>query len=457
MTGGDSNNDGSIDPFVQSLMGDSAGEVDLLRFITAGSVNDGKSTLIGRLLYETKAVYDDQLVSIQRSGMNRSSSPVDLSLLTDSLTAEREQGITIDVAYRYFTTPRRKFIIADTPGHEQYTRNMATGASTAQAAVILIDATKGLLPQCRKHIYIASLLGIHDIVAAVNKMDLVDYREEAFNKVADEFKHFCRQLGISNAYAIPVSALKGDNLIQASSRTRWFDGATLLEYLEDLPVINADYSKPLRLPVQYVNRRDSGGRVFSGQISSGLLQRGETVTAFPSGKQARVKSISTFDGETEYALPGSSITVTLDGDIDLNRGDLIAGESHLPQSSSSISAKLIWLDRNRFKHESSYLLKHTTRTVQAEIGSRIHLVDMDTVSSLPARMIRMNDIVAVQINTSKPLFFDAYRQNRTMGSFILIDPNTNATVAAGVIESAFKSPATGPSAHLQPASIIRVN
>lgn len=437
----DSHSDSSIDPFVQSLMGESAGEVDLLRFITAGGVNDGKSTLIGRLLYETKAVYDDQLVSIQRSGMNRSRSPIDLSLLTDSLAAEREQGITIDVAYRYFATPRRKFIIADTPGHEQYTRNMATGASTAQAAVVLLDATKGLLPQCRKHIYIASLLGIQDIIAAVNKMDLVDYREEAFNKVADEFKQFCRQLGISNAYAIPVSALKGDNLTEASSRTKWFDGATLLEYLEDLPVVNADYSKPLRLPVQYVNHFDAGKRIFWGQIASGLLQRGETVTTFPSGKQARVKSISTFDGETEYALPGSSITVTLDDEMDLKRGDLLAGDKQLPQSSSSISAKLIWLDRNRFKHESSYLLKHTTRTVQAEIGSRIHRVDMDTISNLPAGMIRMNDIVSAQINTSKPLFFDPYSQNRTMGSFILIDPDTNATVAAGVIENATANPA----------------
>ncbi|HEV2960627.1 MAG TPA: GTP-binding protein, partial [Candidatus Angelobacter sp.] len=228
----------SLDPFVQSLMGDSAGEADLLRFITAGSVNDGKSTLIGRLLYETEAVYEDQLVSIQRSGMNRSTGPVDLSLLTDSLTAEREQGITIDVAYRYFATPSRKFIVADTPGHEQYTRNMATGASTAQAAVVLIDATKGFLPQCRKHIYIAALLGIQDMVAAINKMDLAGYSEQVFNQIAQDFKNFCRQLGITNAYAIPVSALKGDNIVQASSRTRWFDGATLLEYLEDLPVVN---------------------------------------------------------------------------------------------------------------------------------------------------------------------------------------------------------------------------
>jgi sulfate adenylyltransferase large subunit len=425
----------SLDPFVQSLMGDSAGEADLLRFITAGSVNDGKSTLIGRLLYETEAVYEDQLVSIQRSGMNRSTGPVDLSLLTDSLTAEREQGITIDVAYRYFATPSRKFIVADTPGHEQYTRNMATGASTAQAAVVLIDATKGFLPQCRKHIYIAALLGIQDMVAAINKMDLAGYSEQVFNQIAQDFKNFCRQLGITNAYAIPVSALKGDNIVQASSRTRWFDGATLLEYLEDLPVVNADCSKPLRFPIQYVTCTELGHRAFSGQITSGLLQRGETVTAFPSGKHARVKSISTFDGETEYALPGSSITVTLDRDIDLGRGDLLASESHLPQCSAKISAKLIWLDPTACQHERSYVLKHTTRTVQAKISKTIHRLDLNTVRNLPACTLNMNDIASVQLETSVPLYFDAYQQNRTMGSFILIDPVTHATAAAGMIEN----------------------
>jgi sulfate adenylyltransferase subunit 1 len=427
--------DTSLDPFVQSLMGDATGETDLLRFITAGSVNDGKSTLIGRLLYETKAVYEDQLVSIQRSGMNRSTGLVDLSLLTDSLTAEREQGITIDVAYRYFSTPRRKFIIADTPGHEQYTRNMATGASTAQSAVILIDAAKGLLPQCRKHIYIAALLGIEDMVAAVNKMDTVGYSEEVFNSIAEDFKNFCRQLGIPSVYAIPVSALKGDNIVQASSRTKWFDGSTLLEYLEDLPVTNADYSKPLRLPIQYVAHPDSRFRGFSGQIASGLLQRGETVTVFPSGNYARVKSISTFDGETEYALPGSSITVTLEDDIALSRGDVLAGASHLPQRSTSISAKLIWLDPGPCQHEKSYVLKHTTKIVRARVTRIVHRVDMETVSNLPASALQMNDIASVHIETSLPLFFDPYRQNRTMGSFILVDPITNATVAAGMIES----------------------
>jgi sulfate adenylyltransferase large subunit len=424
-------------------MGDSSGEPDLLRFITAGSVNDGKSTLIGRLLYETRAVYEDQLVSIQRSGMNRSTGPVDLSLLTDSLAAEREQGITIDVAYRYFATPRRKFIIADTPGHEQYTRNMATGASTAQAVVVLIDATKGLLPQCRKHIYIAALLGIQDMVAAVNKMDLVGYSEQVFNDIAQDFKRFCELLGIRNACAIPVSALKGDNIIQASSRTKWFDGATLLEYLEELPVLNSDYSKPLRFPIQCVKHHDSGSRVFSGQIAAGLMQRGEAVTAFPSGKRARIKSISTFDGETEYALHGSSITIMLDREIDLERGDLLASDCHLPQCAANVATKLIWLDSQPCQPGKAYVLKHTTRTVQARVSTTIRRIDMDTARSVPALSLEMNDVASVSMETSVPLIFDPYRQNRTMGSFILIDPITNATVAAGMIEGATADRTTG--------------
>jgi sulfate adenylyltransferase subunit 1 (EFTu-like GTPase family) len=277
-------------------------------------------------------------------------------------------------------------------------------------------------------------------------MDLVGYSEQVFNSIAEDFKNFCRQLGIPSAYAIPVSALKGDNIVQASSRTRWFDGATLLEYLEDLPVANADYSKPLRFPIQYVTRPDSGSRGFSGQVASGLLQRGETITAFPSGRHARVKAISTFDGETEYALPGSSITVTLDNDIDLSRGDLLTAASHLPQCSTSISAKLIWLDPGPSQPEKSYVLKHTTRTVRARITKFIHRADMETASSLPASTLQMNDIASVDLETSVPLFFDSYRQNRTMGSFILIDPITNATVAAGMIESATKNRVV-PSAH----------
>jgi len=278
-------------------------------------------------------------------------------------------------------------------------------------------------------------------VAAVNKMDMVGYSEQVFNHIANDFRSFCELLGIRNACAIPVSALKGDNIIQASSRTRWFDGATLLEYLEELPVLNSDYSKPLRFPVQYVNHRDSGHRVFSGQIAAGLMQRGEAVTAFPSGKRARIKSISTFDGETEYALPGSSITIMLDEDIELDRGDLLASESCLPQCTAKVSAKLIWLDPQSCQPDKPYVLKHTTRTVQARVSSTIQRIDMDTARSVPALSLQMNDVASVSIETSVPLIFDPYRQNRTMGSFILIDPITNATVAAGMIEGGAKDQA----------------
>jgi sulfate adenylyltransferase subunit 1 len=407
---------------------------DLLRFTTAGSVDDGKSTLIGRLLYDTKGVYEDQLVSIQKSGINRSDGPIDLSLLTDGLRAEREQGITIDVAYRYFSTPRRKFIITDSPGHEQYTRNMVTGASNAHAAVVLIDAAKGVLTQSRRHTCVAALLGIQDVVAAVNKMDLVDYREEVFAAIAGEFKELAANLGIPNVYAIPVSALKGDNIVQASLRMPWFNGATLLEYLESVPVTIAEHSRPLRFPVQYVIRPDSRFRGFAGRVASGVLRRGGTVTALPSGAKSRVKSITTFDGELEQASSGSSVTVTLEDEIDLGRGDLLAAEDSLPQSSTSLAAKLVWLHSGRCQEEKFYLLKHANRMVRARVSRILHCLDVNTLGQLPASTPQMNDIAAVHVETTLPLYFDSYSQDRIMGSFILIDPMTNATVAAGMIE-----------------------
>jgi len=406
---------------------------DLLRFTTAGSVDDGKSTLIGRLLYDSKGVYEDQLISIQNSGINRSDGPIDLSLVTDGLRAEREQGITIDVAYRYFSTPRRKFIIADTPGHEQYTRNMATGASNAHAAVILIDATRGVLTQSRRHTCIAALLGIQDVVAAVNKMDLVEYREEVFAAIAKEFKELADQLGIPNVYAIPVSALRGDNIVQASLRMPWFEGSTLLEYLENVAVRGADHSKPLRFPVQYVIRPDSRFRGFAGRVASGVLRRGATVTALPSGAKSRVKSIVTFDGELEHAGPGSSVAVTLEDEIDLGRGDLLAAEAGLPQSSTSLAAKLVWLHSDPCQHEKFYLLKHANRIVRGRVSRILHRVDVNTLRHLPASTPQMNDIASVHIDATLPLFFDPYSHDRIMGSFILIDPMTNATVAAGMI------------------------
>ena len=407
----------------------------LLRFITAGSVDDGKSTMIGRLLYDAHSVYEDQLVSIQKSGVNRADGPIDFSLLTDGLRAEREQGITIDVAYRYFTTPRRKFIIADTPGHEQYTRNMVTGASTADAAIILIDARKGLLTQSRRHTYIASLLGIQYVIAAINKMDLVKYREEIFREIADNFQDLARHLGIPNVYAIPISALKGDNIVARSDRMPWFDGLPLLEHLEGLPAKGEEQATPLRLPIQYVIRPNSHFRGFSGQVASGRLRSGAKVVALPSAVQTRVKSITTFDGELEQAGVNHSITLTLEDEIDLSRGDLLVGEGDLPQSATRLVVNVVWLHSHPGACGHDYLLKHTTRMVRARLRSILHRVDMNSLEHVSASTLQMNDVASVEIETSQPLFFDPYRQNRTTGSFILVDPISNATLAAGMIES----------------------
>jgi len=422
-------------------------QVELLRFTTAGSVDDGKSTLIGRLLYDSKAVYEDQLASIAKSGINRSDGPLDLSLLTDGLRAEREQGITIDVAYRYFSAGRRKFIIADTPGHEQYTRNMATGASTAHAAVVLVDATKGMLTQSRRHTYIASLLGIRHVIAAVNKMDLVDYQQEVFEAIARDFEDLAGRLGIANVYVTPVSALKGDNIVTPSTRMPWFGGSTLLEYLEKIPVEARQASGPLRLPVQYVIRPDSRFRGFAGRVASGILRRGDPVTVFPSRARSRVKSITTFDGELEHAAPGSSITVTLEDEIDISRGDLLAGDGDLPQSAGAFTANLVWLSTSLSSQREFYLLKHTTRTVRARLRKILYRVDVNTLDHRPVSSLHVNDIAAATIETTLPLFFDSYRENRTTGSFILIDPITNATVAAGMIEARSEQPSSRPSLH----------
>lgn len=406
----------------------------LLRFSTAGSVDDGKSTLIGRLLYDNQSVFEDQLASVKKSKVNRSSGPIDFSLLTDGLRAEREQGITIDVAYRYFSTPRRKFIIADTPGHEQYTRNMATGASTADAAVVLIDATKGVLRQSRRHAYIASLLGVQYIIAAVNKMDLVDYSREVFERLSADFKELAAHLNIRNVYLIPVSALEGDNVVHHSARMPWFEGPSLLEYLEKIPVNDAASFGPLRLPVQYVVRPDASFRGFAGRIASGVLRAGADVVAMPSGLRTKVKAIVAFDGDKEQAGPGSSVNVTLEDEIDISRGDMLVAEEDLPAVGNEFRGKLVWMHAEKLDVRKNYLLKHTTRSVRAHV-TKIHFrVDMNTLEKGPVEQLEMNDIAEVDIKTSLPLFFDPYKQNRTTGSFILIDPVSNATVAAGIIE-----------------------
>ena len=414
----------------------------LLRFTTAGSVDDGKSTLIGRLLYDSQAVYEDQLASVRKSRINRSTGPLDFSLLTDGLRAEREQGITIDVAYRYFSTPRRKFIIADTPGHEQYTRNMATGASTADAAIVLIDATRGVQPQSRRHTYIASLFGIQHVIAAVNKMDLVSYSEDVFKLISEQVEELGALLGITNLYIVPISALDGDNVVRRSPRISWFQGPSLLEYLEQLEIESVDVANaPLRLPVQYVIRPDANFRGFAGQIESGVLRGGDTVTALPSGVKTKIASIVTFDGELNEARAGDAVTVTLEDQVDLSRGDLLVSEKQTPTITPNFAAKLVWMHPDPLDSGKFYQLKHTTRTMKARIREISHRVDVNTLRHVPAATLQLNDIATVEINASLPLFFDRYQEIRALGSFILIDPITNATVAAGMIEDPIERPA----------------
>ena len=409
-------------------------QTSLLRFTTAGSVDDGKSTLIGRLLYDSQAVLEDQLASVQKSKINRAAGPIDFSLLTDGLRAEREQGITIDVAYRYFTTPRRKFIIADTPGHEQYTRNMATGASTADGAIVLIDATKGVRRQSRRHAYIANLLGVQHIIAAVNKMDLVAFSEEVFGRISEEFRQFAEQLQIRDVYAVPVSALEGDNVVRRSKRMPWFEGPALLEYLESLRVGDHTASGLLRFPVQYVIRPDASFRGFAGQLVSGELRAGTSVVALPSGVKTRVQSLVAFEDEVEVARPGNAITVTLEDEIDLSRGDMLVAEEHLPSADTAFQATLVWMHPEPLDPHKIYVIKHTTRTVRGRVNHIRYRVDVNTLEHVPASRLDMNEIAAVDVKTTLPLFFDPYKTNRTTGSFILIDEATNGTVAGGMIE-----------------------
>jgi bifunctional enzyme CysN/CysC/sulfate adenylyltransferase subunit 1 len=408
-------------------------EKDLLRFTTAGSVDDGKSTLIGRLLHDAKGVYEDQLASVKKSRINRSTGPIDFSLLTDGLRAEREQGITIDVAYRYFATARRKFIIADTPGHEQYTRNMATGASTANLAVILVDATKGLLPQTRRHSYIASLLRIPNVLAAINKMDLVEYREDVFLRLQADFLALAEQLKIPAVQCVPVSALEGDNIVTRSGAMPWYSGPTLLEHLETVSIQPSLSVDAIRFPVQYVIRPDSTFRGFAGQVAGGAIQRGDSLMALPSGQVTRVRSIVTYDGKLEEAVQSQSVTLELEDEIDVSRGDMLVSPGAPPWVSRSFSAMVVWLNEKPLELNRAYLAKHTTRQAKAQVSRIRSRVDVNTFSQLPASVLEMNGIALVELETSNPLFFDSYDQSRATGSFILVDPLSNATVAAGMI------------------------
>jgi sulfate adenylyltransferase subunit 1 len=413
----------------------------VLRFITAGSVDDGKSTLIGRLLFDTRAIFEDQLAAVARASSRRGQKELDLSLLTDGLEAEREQGITIDVAYRYFATPRRKFIIADTPGHEQYTRNMVTGASTADAAVILVDARKGVLPQTRRHAYIAHLLGVRHIIVAVNKMDLVGYDQAVFDRVRRDFLAFAAPLEIADLRFIPISALRGDLVVERGANIGWYDGPSLLAALEEIDVADEADALPLRFPVQLVVRTGAGGdfRGYAGRLESGMLVRGAEILAVPSGRRSVVKDITLLDRSLPVAVAGDSVTLVLSDDLDISRGDLLADPALPPRTTKAIAARICWMSvaplDAREAAASRLVLKHTTRSVKARLVSLDYCVEINTLERHAAPSgLAMNDIAHVSIALAQPLFVDPYRLNRATGSFILIDEATHHTVAAGMIE-----------------------
>jgi sulfate adenylyltransferase large subunit len=414
-------------------------EKDILRFSTAGSVDDGKSTLIGRLLYDTQSVYEDQVRSIQGKGTTLPGQ-IDFALLTDGLRAEREQGITIDVAYRYFSTSRRKFIIADTPGHEQYTRNMATGASTADAAVVLIDASKGVLIQSRRHAYIASLLRVRSVIVAVNKMDLIGYNEATFRAVEVDLQKLLEQIATDTGNPVevsfvPVSALAGDNIVHRSQVMPWYQGPALLELLESLPSSVNTREAPFRFPVQRVLRPNHMFRGFAGQIGSGTVRVGDTITVLPSGRSADVQRIVTFDGDLEEAYAPLSVTLVLDREVDISRGDLIVSAQTPAKVAKSIQASLVWMDQRSLLLNRRYLLKHTSQTVPVVLATLHYRTDIATLSREPAHTLQMNDIGTVSLKTLRPIALDPYGENRATGAFILIDADTNSTVAAGMITS----------------------
>ncbi|MBP5393502.1 MAG: sulfate adenylyltransferase subunit CysN, partial [Bacteroidaceae bacterium] len=408
----------------------------LLRLLTAGSVDDGKSTLIGRLLFDSKKLYEDQLQALERDSKrvgNAGAGEIDYALLLDGLKAEREEGITIDVAYRYFSTNLRKFIIADTPGHEQYTRNMITGGSTANLAIILVDARTGVITQTRRHTFLVSLLGIKHIVLAVNKMDLVDFSEEVFNKIKNEYLELTNQLGIEDVTCFPLSAKEGDNVVEKSDRTPWFEGTSLLQYLETVPIDRDRNMQDFRFPVQYVLRPNLDFRGFSGKVASGVIRKGDTIMALPSKKTSRVKSIVTYEGELEYAFCPQCVTITLEDEIDISRGEMLVKPDNLPFIGRHLQTKLVWMDEELMDRSKQFFLKANTNTTRATISAIDYRIDVNTMEKLEGKDFKLNEIGQVQITTAKTLFFDAYKQNRATGAFILIDPITNNTCAVGMI------------------------
>ncbi|XVQ84996.1 sulfate adenylyltransferase subunit CysN [Microbispora siamensis] len=419
--------------------------MDILRFATAGSVDDGKSTLIGRLLFDSKAIFEDQLEAVERTSRDRGTEYTDLSLLTDGLRAEREQGITIDVAYRYFATPKRKFIIADTPGHIQYTRNMVTGASTADLAIILIDARKGVLEQSRRHAFLTTLLRVPHLVLAVNKMDLVDYSEARFEEIREEFTSFASKLNATDLTFIPISALHGDNVVSRSENMPWYEGSSLLHHLENVHIASDRNLVDVRFPVQYVIRPHSATsqelhdyRGYAGQVAGGVLKPGDEVLHLPSGLTTTITAIDTFDGPVEEAFAPMSVTLRLGDDIDISRGDMICRPNNQPQAAQEIDAMICWMaDGLKLQPRSKLIIKHTTRTARALVRDLHYRLDVNTLHrDESATALGLNEIGRVSLRTTQPLFVDDYARNRLTGGFILIDEATNGTVGAGMIVDA---------------------
>lgn len=408
---------------------------ELLRFLTCGSVDDGKSTLIGRLLYDSKMIYEDQLAAVQADSTKHGTTgeAVDLALLVDGLQAEREQGITIDVAYRYFSTAKRKFIIADTPGHEQYTRNMATGASTCDLAIILIDARHGVMTQTRRHSYIASLLGIKHIVVAINKMDLMGFSEEVFNKIKADYLEFAAKLGMKDVFFVPISALEGDNVVNRSESSPWYKGQTLMEILEFVPIAGDKNFHDFRFPVQYVNRPNLNFRGFCGNVASGVVQVGDAIKVLPSGKTSTVKSIVTFDGDLSKAFAGQAVTITLKDEIDISRGDmLVLADDEVPQT-NYLKAHLVWMTEKPMAPHSEYLFKFASKTVAGQVNQIHNRIDVNTQEEHVVSQLQLNDIAVVDVLLTQDVIVDTYKLNRATGAFIVIDRITNITVGAGMV------------------------
>lgn len=407
----------------------------LLRILTAGSVDDGKSTLIGRLLFDSKKLYDDQLATLKKDSkrLGHAGEDIDYALLLDGLKAEREQGITIDVAYRYFSTNKRKFIIADTPGHEQYTRNMVTGASTASLAIILIDARKGVITQTKRHTFLVSLLGIKHVVVAVNKMDIKDYDQEVFDNIVEDYKNFSATLDIPDVHYFPISALKGDNVVDVSENMSWYKGRSLLNFLENVHVSSDRNFDDMRYPVQIVNRPNINFRGFAATVASGIVKQGAEVMSIPSGQKSKIKEIVTYDGNLDEAFPPQSVTITLEDEIDASRGDMFVYPDNLPTISQKIEAMLVWMDEKEMDKEVQFFIKHANNSTRALVTKIDYRINVNTLEHSDEDHFKLNDIGKVQITTNKPLYFDPYRRNKITGSFILIDPITNNTAAVGMI------------------------